>query len=432
MNGKFSSLFCLEPLYIESPFVESLTSYICRIAEAHSVLVGALINKIIVPLLNKEYLNKSSTEGGSRFYEYSSAINGVGKTSEEMIQSFEFLTFRNDLKYLTMNPSNKIIPAKGLMRPFRAWCPVCFEDSYRNNEPIYEPLLWSIKVVSHCPTHGIKLSEVCSLCSKKNYALSRYSRVGYCSACGSWLGKPDLNSGQEKLGEYERYINQNVREIITLLPTAMQIDKVFFTENLQTLINQVSSGSIKKFAKNTGIPLTNLRVWKDGKHQPSLEWLIKIGYMMGIQVYELLFKEIFREYNKESINTLNDAHNKQVRKKCDNQQVLEKLDQYKNSNTSTSLREISRSLDVNRRVLYSHFPEQCKAIVSKNKAIAELNKQKRISTSQDIIKDAVANIAHSGYYPSRRRVEAYIGRRAFLRERTLQESWIAARDEIDI
>ncbi|KOP26530.1 hypothetical protein AMR41_09940 [Hapalosiphon sp. MRB220] len=38
-----SSLFHLEPIGIGTPYVESITSYVARLAEAHSVAVGTLI-----------------------------------------------------------------------------------------------------------------------------------------------------------------------------------------------------------------------------------------------------------------------------------------------------------------------------------------------------------------------------------------------------
>ena len=45
-----SRLYHLEPIGVGSPFVESLTSYIARLAEAHSVSIRALIADEISPL----------------------------------------------------------------------------------------------------------------------------------------------------------------------------------------------------------------------------------------------------------------------------------------------------------------------------------------------------------------------------------------------
>ncbi len=46
-----STLYALVPIGMGTPLVESLTSYITRLAEAHSVFSGLLMQKVIVPLV---------------------------------------------------------------------------------------------------------------------------------------------------------------------------------------------------------------------------------------------------------------------------------------------------------------------------------------------------------------------------------------------
>jgi hypothetical protein len=46
-----SRLYHLEPLGLQTPFAESLTSYIIRLAEAHSVMPKILVMHEIIPLL---------------------------------------------------------------------------------------------------------------------------------------------------------------------------------------------------------------------------------------------------------------------------------------------------------------------------------------------------------------------------------------------
>jgi hypothetical protein len=45
-----STLYALKPIGVGTPRVECLTSYIARLADAHCVFPGVLMEKIIVPL----------------------------------------------------------------------------------------------------------------------------------------------------------------------------------------------------------------------------------------------------------------------------------------------------------------------------------------------------------------------------------------------
>src|SRR6266702_5158538 len=51
-----SRLYNLTPLGLDSPLVESLTSYICRLEYEHHIQVGTLIQYSIAPILGKQYI----------------------------------------------------------------------------------------------------------------------------------------------------------------------------------------------------------------------------------------------------------------------------------------------------------------------------------------------------------------------------------------
>lgn len=63
-----SELYNIEPLGLETGMVESLSSYIIRLAYKHNLNVGDLVNKLIIPELNKDYLIKSAIYGGDSFF----------------------------------------------------------------------------------------------------------------------------------------------------------------------------------------------------------------------------------------------------------------------------------------------------------------------------------------------------------------------------
>jgi len=52
-----SRLYALEPLGVDTSHVESLTSYMARLAAAHSVSLRTLVIQELLPLLKRDYLS---------------------------------------------------------------------------------------------------------------------------------------------------------------------------------------------------------------------------------------------------------------------------------------------------------------------------------------------------------------------------------------
>lgn len=97
-----STLYNLEPIALETGFVESMSSYLIRVAFEHNLSVGQLLNKVVLPEMNKNYLDRTSDYGGNRFYEGIKTINGYTENAVEMVRITEKLTSRKDLSSLTL------------------------------------------------------------------------------------------------------------------------------------------------------------------------------------------------------------------------------------------------------------------------------------------------------------------------------------------
>lgn len=183
-----SRLYNLEPIGQQTEMVEGLSSYLIRLAEAHSVTLGVLVSKKIAPAQNKQYLLKSASEGGNGFYNAGHELNGLGNLAEDWAQTLNILTERNDLENLTLVRLNEWLPDRGVLRTNLAWCPACLEEWKMSQSEIYEPLLWNFQSVTHCINHKTLLTTECPNCKKMIQILSRKRRIGYCPNCCAWLG----------------------------------------------------------------------------------------------------------------------------------------------------------------------------------------------------------------------------------------------------
>ena len=163
-----SRLHPLDPVGIGTPLVESLTGYISRLAEAHCVHPGILMEKELATLVNKKYGSCNL----HKIYKYTTTLNGSGVMATDLVQALQQLTLRDDLCFLTLLAWYKLFPSRNLLRPVRAWCPICYQEWYEKKQLIYEPLLWSLDVVSICPYHKYQLIFECPHCHQKNPTLA--------------------------------------------------------------------------------------------------------------------------------------------------------------------------------------------------------------------------------------------------------------------
>lgn len=205
-----SRLHSLKPCGVGTANVESLTSYVARLAATHRVPTGILLGQEVSPLVSHPF----SLDGRnlsqlffSTFFADTGAWNGTGNMASTPIKALSTLTRRHDLKFLTLLTWSSVLPARGLLRCIKAWCPVCYWEWEQLGIEIYEPLLWSLKIVTTCPRHQLLLSCQCPHCGQVLYLLEWQSRPGYCSKCQQWLGISSLspihtlrNIGSRRMG----------------------------------------------------------------------------------------------------------------------------------------------------------------------------------------------------------------------------------------
>ncbi|MFL6255027.1 MAG: hypothetical protein ACJ74T_08380 [Pyrinomonadaceae bacterium] len=87
-----SRLFRIEPVWVGTPKVESLTSYVARLSEAHSVTSRMLLRREIYPAAGRSVSYFSGNLGFS-----SRQINGIDKIAEATAVGLEKLTCRGNL-----------------------------------------------------------------------------------------------------------------------------------------------------------------------------------------------------------------------------------------------------------------------------------------------------------------------------------------------
>jgi TniQ protein len=127
-----SRLYSLQPMGIGTSRVESLTSYVMRLAQAHTVSVRALIQREIYPNL--------PTSPKDTTFEKLHSLNGMGPCFEQWVNVLGRLTARSDLRSLTLLPWQTLLSSGGVLRRRRAWCRRCFQEWRHSAMPILRVL----------------------------------------------------------------------------------------------------------------------------------------------------------------------------------------------------------------------------------------------------------------------------------------------------
>ncbi|MEH2127187.1 TniQ family protein [Nostoc sp.] len=299
-----SRLFSLEPVAVGTPYTESLSSYLHRLAQAHCLTSQKLVMGEIAPLILKdedksELLSKNLSHllGNS---DAKPAINGMRGMTEKLITVLEELTMRQDLRFLTLLSWKGMIYDKGLFRNYRAWCPCCWEEWMQENKTIYEPLSWSFKDVELCLIHKQRLIEECPHCGARLPVMARFSPAGFCSRCYRWLGQEI--KGEEEIEKYRVNI-QGISELIALTPQlGYKPIPIELTRKLQLilLVFEQAIGKDVKLLGYLGGIMESLRIAsRTNQSQPYhlVKLIIPVCEKAKISVFQL-FGSDFKELGK--------------------------------------------------------------------------------------------------------------------------------------
>lgn len=406
-------LFSLEPIGIGSEMVESLTSYLLRLAEAHCVTVGTLISQVISEELGKSYIIESSQKRGT--------LNGLGALTEEFIRAISNLT-GCDVSFLTLQSWRNICPDRNILRLTKAWCPNCLEDWKSKRLPIYEPLVWCFKDVGLCKIHNALLLTRCPSCDSEIPLLHRMSRNGYCSHCKRWLGCADTPDIENESGHmsWNHFVISNIEDLLKNQPFS-NITTNSIKDFIDALIEQ--AGGIIRFSNYFCIAKSMVSEWHRGLHRPSFSMLLRVCYTVNINLLPALS-------NKQSVNFMNkqlfsSSKKKAVRRKIDWGKVEEFLvDKINNAEfASPSVKAVAQELNIEKRLLYSHFPDLCKELSSNYFSKLQMMKNKRIEDGLEEVRTAILNIRNLGIPLNRGNIEKLLPSTISLREKPFSELW---------
>jgi len=426
-----SILYALDPIGIGTPLVESLTSYIARLALAHCVFPGVLMRKVIVPFA-QSHSQGHSTVMDIRDGKATGAFNSAHQTAIKAVCVLECLTQQHGLRALTMLSWADVFPLFKLIRPTQAWCPCCLQEWRAAGQTIYQPLIWTIQAVKICSQHDCSLETHCHICQRTSPWLAWRSRPGYCPHCEQWhgmnVGTPE---GNEKQRAWLHWCTQEVGALLGLVPTLTRFPRrERIREGLTSLLRQVSQGRKETFARLVGLSPKMVGDWFYHQQIPSLENLLRVCFAVNLPLGVFLLQEHFTcSLRPEGTQGLwSRSHRQTAHGFGKSDLVREKLEAIASDKEipPPSLKTVARQLGCDPHSLKVYHPVPSLAISERYVAYRQMKQQETQRQHCEEVQLAVNQLIEQGIPPTGRNVALILPKPGILRSSVVREARRAA------
>jgi len=361
-----SRLYNLQPIAIGTSHIESLTSYIARLATVHCVDTRTFVSQEILPLLGKDYLlNRACKRSQGFWLNNTRMLNGTQSWAKGWVLALENLTTIKTLNYLTMLTWSNVIAFRGLLRSVKAWCPNCYTEWQEANKPLYEPLLWHLHCVTTCPQHRCYLCDKCPCqgCKKEQPILSPRAKIGFCTSCGHWLGSPQNGdiAPSKTNSEWEIWIAEAVGELLAEAPKLLE-------SPIQETICQILSlcigqaGGASALAQEITLSRDTIQAIRKGQQTPQLLSLLYLSYYIGVKPYSLLSRKIEAKDIKRVLNPFTTPLKRARPKPPDLPKLREALAKALTEEPAPSMKTVAKRLSYDQTFLSKHLPDLTKEI----------------------------------------------------------------------
>ena len=367
-------LYHLPPIGVGTPMVESLTGYIVRLAEEHCVSAGILYWKEIRRLAAKGNIFTFRVTNDAGYSTHT--INGLGSPAADFVRALEILTGRRDLSCLTLLAWRRVLPGHSLLRRCRAWCESCMYAWREANQPIYEPLLWTLQAVTVCPYHHRILRQACPHCERRIGPLDSRSRRDRCSRCGQSLvpNRIDPASDSRMMPREESVWALWVASALgELLAAAPQISgppgRERLARTVRLCVERFCSGNGSNLARLMRVGRGAVSSWQRAKTTPGLPLLLSMAYRLGISLLDLLLEgptcvtsRGFVRAVPVEVNVRSQQSTMAFGRRIRRAEVSRLLHIALKETPPPSMEQVMRRLSHSAATIYRHFPELCRQI----------------------------------------------------------------------
>jgi hypothetical protein len=433
-----SQLYGLSPLYAGTLEVESLTSYVNRLAWAHGVSPRKFLAEMLVlNLTGGSDLQASVRRSGSLGRVRAMRCNGAGEMAWEWSSVLEHLTVRSDLRSLTLWPWAHGLPQTGLVRKWPAWCPACYQEWQDEQRPLYQPLLWMLQAVTICPRHQRRLEELCPFCHKHQSAIATQSRPGFCTQCLIWLGSQEETEELHVLDlEGHDWQTWVVNVINDFFQASISLSS-FPWERLAT--NLAACFATRSEEKRSLIRSQILHSsWFDSSNVPSFPRLLEVGYALNISPLQFITSDAETLSRNVQINQkvpLPQSRQQVTRPPVDRKSAKKAIDkalQPRKRKPPLARSQLERQLGLPIGTLRKWFPRQAAQLTTRYREYCAQRSQQKIAQQCKEVRQAAIALHERGINPRPQQVALQLSHPGSLRSPEVRAALSDARRELGL
>jgi hypothetical protein len=349
-----SVLYHLKPIARGTALRESLSSFLLRLADQHTVNPSALS---FIPGIDRRCCGPWVCNVWTQPY-----FKGAGVVAKIWACELARLTGHHRLDDLTLLPLARVVNVGGLAHRDRKWCPQCLHEQERDGVP-YGQLLWEIGAVDACPVHAIQLLSTCR-CGETGVNTRTVKRLPHiCPSCC------------RRLTESSR----SCRAPLALVHCAQMMADLLddpdfdrgswpadgFSRFLIGAAGRHFAGRLARLASILGVHKVTVHGWAHYGHRPTLERVVKLAEALGCPIRSVLQGDASLTQVRAA-TPLKSRRRKwssippEVRKRIPRQ-----LCDFQRRRKAISLNQVVRELGVSEHYLRRRYRTICDAIVAK-------------------------------------------------------------------
>lgn len=279
-----SVLHSLNPLGLDTPFVESADSYLRRLTASHAVERSKLYH----------FINHYGSSIYGDLRGQAARIDAPTASAAAFMQRTAELTRQPTVALLGLGWLAGCVTSQHCLRKQRAWCGACFFEMKEHGRVPYLPMLWSFVQLARCPRHGVLLTERCASCGRGSpMTRERTGRLGECGSCGKSLADGKLLTTPEAEADGSSARDGAIAEQLGRLLLAARNDsegirQPLFSHLIVELHRRGCSVAPSELVRRMGVSKGTISELLNGRSEPGLDLLLRLATALAIPLPDVV------------------------------------------------------------------------------------------------------------------------------------------------
>lgn len=412
--------------------VESLPSYIHRIAWEHGVFVGELL-RFLYAVAQREQSVALPIEC-PRYPTVNELVrpNAASQLFAALLQHYAGQPVEGGILWLLQGDLGW---SQGEIAEGFRWCPECVAEMISLGKPVYFKLLWHLAAITACPLHRTPLLDCCDLCQSPQTTYRKRCSLGCCQACGERLARrkqrlraSDIRASWEDIGL------DLVQLFVDALPShGLRFPRGGIKRSVDDLFNYYWTTG-REAEMYACLSRDQVLAIVHEQTPVSLKSARRIAFRLGLSLFDLLAGNASQTTDQLDAGLFCQLPPGYLevcaRRRRDHRAVLRKIKRSLGSGAHPpSLKELARHVEVSVGYLQYRYPVLAKDVVARHAAYIAQQKRQRLQYAQKMALDFFVQEKYAQYPHSRKQAYRVLreetGLPKFLLKRSIQSAYQA-------